>query len=505
VLRIQDQQNMNEEVARLLQTQSPRRQRDAETLANLRADVTSGKFLDQLSLLLGFQNDPRVVEQARRSRQTQAVSPNVTDEELVLRRLREFLRKKIQVHRTGPRLFSVSYYDANPDACYIVADAIVKLYIEEQQKQKIIALRDVSDFSDEQLAVYKERLEASERELEDFLRRTANDANSSNPVTQTNIGVAETLLRQLEIEVEDGRNVVESTKAKLLEHIKFVPSEDLVNRDPEVKNTADELVAQLDADLLQQLQSVNPSAAGMTEAGDEVARIQVELQVRLNELIRNTYPDIERDYRPLIDEHLYQVIKLRSQEEKLRKLREYVDAYRRQVQMAPQLQSELQRLQANVDANRTTYESFFKAKTSTQISEAAQNTQLGATMEVVEEATYPLVPVKPNKPKILLLAVLFGITIGGGGLILTEFTDTSFKTVEEVEKQLEIRVIGTVPRIDNGVAWHGDNRRKRVAVWSATLVILTAVSIFAFYFYGKSTKEQGESIQVTSRHSQFQE
>jgi uncharacterized protein involved in exopolysaccharide biosynthesis len=497
VLRIENEQVLNQELARIIQQQARRRMHDAEMLSRLRADLTGGNFLDHLSMLLGFHKDPRLIQSAQRAREGQTVTQDVSVQELVLRSLRGVLRKKIEVGRTGPGLFRVSYLDANPEACYIVADAIVKLYIEEQEKMKMMGLREVSDFSDEQLAVYKERLDNSERLLEEFQRRTSKQILTSNPVANPNIGAAETLLRQLEIEVADGQHVVDGIKARLMEYINFVPPEKLIQGDPAVNNMAQELITQLDAELLAQLQGGGTVALGGTGAALAIVQLQGDIQSRLNDLIRETYPDIEQDYRPLIDEYFYQVIRLRSHEEKLAKLNVYVDAYREQVRLAPQLTSELQRLQANVAGDRTLYETFLKAKTSTQIDEAAQNTQLGSTMSIVEDATFPLSPVKPSKTKILALAILFGLTIGGGGLILTEFTDSSFKTVEEVEQQLELRVIGTIPRVEeSGVEWHGDNRKRRLAVWAATIIALTAVSIFAFYFYGKSTKEQWESIQI---------
>ena len=499
VLRIENERVLNQQVAQIIQTQTQarRRLRDAEMLTRLRADLMSGNFLDHLSLLLGFHKDPGLIRSAQRAKELQTVTQDVSVEALVLRSLRGVLRKKIQVERVGPGLFQVSYLDANPEACYIVADAIVKLYIEEQAKMKIIGLREVSDFSDEQLAVYKERLDNTERLLQEFQRRTSQQILVSNPVGDANIGAAETLLRQLEIEAADGQHVVDGVKAKLMEHINFVPPQNLIQGDPSVNNMANELITQLDAELLAELQGGGTMVPGGSGTAQAIVELQGDIQNRLNDLISDSYPDIEQDYHPLIDEYFYQVIRLRSQEEKLRKLHLYVDAYREQVRLAPQLRSELQRLQHNVAADRTLYETFLSAKTSSQINEAAQNTQLGSTMSIVEDATFPLKPVRPNKAKILALAILFGLSIGGGGLILTEFTDTSFKTVDEVEQHLELRVIGTIPRIEEGgVEWHGDNRKRRLAVWGATIIALTAVSIFAFYFYGKSTKEQWESIQI---------
>jgi capsular polysaccharide biosynthesis protein len=55
----------------------------------------------------------------------------------------------------------------------------------------------------------------------------------------------------------------------------------------------------------------------------------------------------------------------------------------------------------------------------------------------------------PYRVKITLFGCLFGLAIGGGSVILSEFFDTSFKKVEEVEEYLGLKVLGTVPRIEH--------------------------------------------------------
>jgi len=487
VLRIENPNVMNREVERLVQT-SRQRLHDHEVRARLMSDLTSSVFLDQLSLSLGFERDPVVI---RRAEVTKANShPDVSLRELVMRQLRNMLGKRIKVDVVGPSLFRFTYMDANPEACYIVADAMSKLYVEEHKKQQVLGIQEVSDFSEEQLSVYKEQLDRSENELEAFQRKMARLIVESNPVAEANIGVARSLNRQLGAEIAELELIVSNLERRITDYVGRVPDSNRILADRKVQNLRADLLANVEAELLSELQSAGQPSAGTLTSQSEIEDIQKELLTRIGELIKVQYPDINRDYRPLIDEYVFQVIQLTTREQKLAQLDGYIATFQKNVNLAPQLNAELGRLKAEVDQDRIVYDQFLRARTQTEIAGAAQDTGLSTSMSVVETATFPLEPVKPNKMKILMLAAMFGLSLGFGGLLFSEFSDTSFKSVEEVEKKMGMRVIGTVPKIETmGGGWKGENRVKRAAIWTSTAVVLAAVAVFAFYFYGKSTKE----------------
>jgi uncharacterized protein involved in exopolysaccharide biosynthesis len=496
VLRIENPRVLNREMERLVET-SRQRLHDSEVRARLISDLTSSVFLDQLALSLGFERDPVVI---RRAEIMQANNhPDVSLRDLVMRQLRNMLGKRIKVDVVGPSLFKFTYMDANPEACYIIADAMSKLYVDEHQKQQVLGIQEVSDFSEEQLSVYKQQLERSENELGAFQRNMGKLIVESNPVVEANISVARSLKRQLGADIAELELVVNNLERRITEHIGRVPDSNRILADRRVQNLRADLIANVEAELLSELNSAGQASGGTLARGDEIGTIQKDLLTRIGELIKDQYPDVDRDYRPLIDEYVFQAIQLTAHEQKLEQLDGYIARFQKNVNLAPQLDAELKRLQAEVSNNRTLYEQFLRAKTQTQIAGAAQDTGLSTSMAVVETATFPLEPVKPNKMKILMLAAMFGLSLGFGGLLFSEFSDTSFKSVEEVEKKMGMRVIGTVPKIESmGGSWKGENRVKKAAIWTSTAVVLAAVAVFAFYFYGKSTKENMVTFRMTN-------
>jgi uncharacterized protein (DUF3084 family) len=202
-------------------------------------------------------------------------------------------------------------------------------------------------------------------------------------------------------------------------------------------------------------------------------------------------------------EYFYQQIQINAYRQKNTRLQTYTNAFRSQVSLAPQMETELARLKQEVEENRQVYNTFRSTQRSTQISEAAQSTELGAAVTLVEGASKPIEPVRPNKVKILALAFVLGSAIGGAGLLLTEFSDASFRSVEDVERQLGLKVLGTVPRFER-LPWFHDSARKRAVIWTLVCVVATAAALSAFYFFGKSTREQLIELDLSRTAAQEQ-
>lgn len=498
VIRVENPQSGNSEVTRFLGSQ--RGLREAETLARLEADLKGSAFLNELIALLGMDKDPKLLMQARV--QAQNAYPTVTPEELVFRRLRNFVKRRIEVDRVGPGLFSLKYWDADAEACYAIAEAMADLYIDVRHRGKIEVLREVTDFSEEQLAVYKERLNASERRLERLQKQLARQQLENNPVHENNISLTRRLEQQIGISISDVESTVEKIRTRLANLLTTVPTSDEVSANSAVRSLEDRLVTQRERELLYQLSGGATSEVvpgeRMNVMEKDIFDAQRDLQRKLAVAVLEIYPNMNTDYRPLVSEYFYQLAELRAHRLKNSRLQNYVRRYREKVSQGPQTQSELVKLRADVENDRALYNSFLKSKTTTQIREAAQNTELGQNITVVEHASKPFSPVRPNKVKILALAIMFGLSIGAGGLLLTEFSDTSFRSVEEVERELGLKVLGTIPRFEKTGRWRRESSRKRAVLWVIVSMLIVVVSIFGFYFYGKSSKEQMLNVNVTT-------
>lgn len=70
-------------------------------------------------------------------------------------------------------------------------------------------------------------------------------------------------------------------------------------------------------------------------------------------------------------------------------------------------------------------------------------------IQIIESVQLPEKPISPNKKMNIAIAFLLGLMIGVGLAFLLEFLDNTFKNKDQLERELEIPVIGTIPTVND--------------------------------------------------------
>lgn len=66
-------------------------------------------------------------------------------------------------------------------------------------------------------------------------------------------------------------------------------------------------------------------------------------------------------------------------------------------------------------------------------------------VQIIDKAKMPMHPVSPNKNRNYLMSIILGMALGIGLVFLLHFMDDNVKTPEDVEKCVDLPVIGTIP------------------------------------------------------------
>ena len=69
-------------------------------------------------------------------------------------------------------------------------------------------------------------------------------------------------------------------------------------------------------------------------------------------------------------------------------------------------------------------------------------------VRVIEEVELPENPVSPNKKMNIAIALLLGLMVSVGIVILLEYLDNTYKNKDQLERELDIPVLGVIPDID---------------------------------------------------------
>ncbi|WP_088188389.1 Wzz/FepE/Etk N-terminal domain-containing protein [Desulfosporosinus sp. FKA] len=85
-----------------------------------------------------------------------------------------------------------------------------------------------------------------------------------------------------------------------------------------------------------------------------------------------------------------------------------------------------------------------------EFSQAVINIKKVDSVSIVDKAVTPDKPVKPNKKLNILIAFVVGLMAAVGLAFLLEYMDNSVKTSEDLEKLLDIPVLGVIPNYQMG-------------------------------------------------------
>lgn len=512
LVHLEDSNLMANELAEYVTVEEKRQMLDEETLQKIRAEITTSGFIDQVVARLGLDENPVAIERAKELRDSRY--PDMPVEDILRRNLREVISNKIKVRLDGPGIYEIACYDYNANNCYLLANAVTTLFLDSQRQRQLKGLEEAGEFSDEQLQVYKQRLEQSEADLQDVQDRITALALQNNPVGESskryqeefggesNLRAAETIKAQLDVAINQTDEVIARTRKRIAEATDKQLNTGIFDRDASLHKALASLIAYRETQLRLELTARGAKSVDFDDTSGQVRETEQAIERQLTGIVESRFADVDADYRPLIVEYYLQTAIVRSLRAKRERLVSYIDAFKSKVDQMPQLEAQLEKLQDRVKTDRELYNSFLRAKTSSQIGQAMQKTNLGLSVDVLEPAAHPLKPERPKKKRILLLALIIGATLGTGGLLLSEYVDTSFRDVADIERRLELRVLGTVPQITDNPAWTNAPTRKQMAVWAGTAVVVVLLAVTGFYLYGRIA----DRIVISgSQQSQFEE
>jgi uncharacterized protein involved in exopolysaccharide biosynthesis len=211
---------------------------------------------------------------------------------------------------------------------------------------------------------------------------------------------------------------------------------------------------------------------------ERVGQARETLLSRIEDVVGVTLKSSPAALQSLVGEIVYDDYIVRSLNARKEKISSQIALFSRNLAREPQDEMKLRRLEQEVENNRAVLQSFRQQLTSSRISEAAQTTNLGVRIEIIEPPARPLAPTGPGKERILVLAFLLGPFLGISFVVLSEYMDDSVKSVEDLTRNLGLAVLGTIPRVPGEEFWHPLKRKKWIYIVAVAAVFLAATAHF---------------------------
>jgi uncharacterized protein involved in exopolysaccharide biosynthesis len=437
--------------------------RDNARLAQLEARLKSGLFLGEVVRRLNIGLKGGALEKLESMR-----TPGVSLEDFRTSVMVAALRKSIKIEETGPDLFKITVTHPDQDMAYRLTDGITKFLVEYVTRGQVADIRAAGTLSQDQLPVYEEKLRQSEEKLKRFRAEMATRAAREGVSGDKSIESARSVLNQAEMEIAEVGERRKTAKQTMDADYPNAVNPVTLIRGGAMSSAYSEVIKEegLGVSLLTQ-------GGSTSSVMERVGLAREKLLAAIEETVRNTLRGSPDALLSLVSEQVYDDYIIRSLEKRRSLVSGLISEYSRAAGRRPQYEMELTSLEQEVEANRTVLQSLRRQLTSSRISEAAQTTNLGVRIEIIEPPTKPLAPAGPRKQKILVLAFLLGPFLGISFVVLSEYMDDSVKSVGDLTRNLGMPVLGTIPRVPGTDLWRPLRARRWPYIVILAAVILT--------------------------------
>jgi succinoglycan biosynthesis transport protein ExoP len=320
------------------------------------------------------------------------------------------------------QIINISYTSDDPQNAAQIINALSDAYIQFGLESRLSEVKSTQSWLGEQYAQLQTQLQNSENELSAFRNQQGMVDTAQQQRT------ANTQLQSLNSELIRAQTKLSAAEEQYLtiQNVK-ADSKSLYAIGPVLQNkTASDMVKE-QARLSQRVNELEERYGNkhpkMVAARSELNSAQNTLKAEVNKVVQN----IERDYR------LAKV--------QVKNINDLITKNTSGIQSLQGDNFALVSLERKVENNRRVYESF-----QSRLMEANVKSEFTASnVQIIDHATVPKAPFKPNIKLIMMLAGVFGVFLGVVLAFLREALDNTFKTPDAIEEKLAVPALGITP------------------------------------------------------------
>jgi len=394
-----------------------------------------------------------------------------------LERLILSIGKSIQIGMSSPQIIHVSCEDRDAKRAQLIANTVAHLFVQQDISQKESEADEAVEFIEGQVGIYQKKLEDSEGALQRFKETHLEELPGETNVSITQLIGFQTTLLETELNLEEARKKGESLKNQIVKQKEFILAE-IEEANPVVKllnSKLFELQIKLTELKAKKCTEEHPLVVAIK---NEMGEVEKRLLSEKEKITANEKVEADPSYQS-INEKLSDIeIKIDGLEARKKELLRLIHECQQKAGNVPKEEKELVQLTRDSDVNKKIHSMLLERLESTNISKRLDTSEKGKRFRVIDPARVPFSPIKPKKIQIIFLGLVMGIGLGIAAVFLAEYSDHSFRKVEEARINLGFPALGSISRIITQQEVAETRRsRRRVFILSTTLFILTIALI----------------------------
>jgi polysaccharide chain length determinant protein (PEP-CTERM system associated) len=166
----------------------------------------------------------------------------------------------------------------------------------------------------------------------------------------------------------------------------------------------------------------------------------------------------------------------------IEKLRNNAAGYQGRLEAGPTRESELTALTRDYSTYSDQYRSLLAKNQEAKMSASLERRQGGEQFRLLDPARIPERPFSPNRTRILAMALVMGLALGGGLIALLEYRDRSLRTDEDVMLVLALPVLAVIPQMSSSSERQALRRRKLMMSAAGAFGVICVAAVFVWKF-----------------------
>lgn len=396
---------------------------------------------------------------------------------------------------TGTSILTVSVTWADPVTSAKVTNQFANVFVKRERELIAGQADSALTFLSDKIPPAETAMRNAENDLAQYQAAhtqafvTSQGIGSSNGIGLSATGsiseltATETRISQVQIDEQQAHAQLANVLSQEATVTRSVPSSTSVSQNPVLENLKSQL-AQVNVQLnaaLRQYTDAHPTVIGLKE---QKAQLEKQIAGMPATVVSGTTTSRNPTYEHLDEQAAALRAQIASDESQLLGLASQRTELLRTVKRLPTEASQLADLQRKAKLAETVYTTLQQRYNDAEIAKTASLSDVAITQQAAPEDS----TVKPNLPLNVMLGFLIGLVLAVSGVFVVDYFDSTFKDERDVEREVALPVLTSVPKLTEGT--------RQALPWLRALTLDSFLQLVTALRY--SSDKPLRSIAVTS-------
>ena len=342
-------------------------------------------------------------------------------------------------------VFTISATADNPTEAAMLANTITDVYISKILEMKLASLDKAEQFLLQQRSIVNENLQQAEEALNAFKEQEGiivGEDYSSGLLKQLGDLYDDLSETQMNAELMQAQlNTVRQLLAEKRKEITPMGTNQSTSQIEQLQS----MIADWQIQLVVLNQRYTDKDREVIDLKEKIAAAQSQLDSEIQKLVRQGASiDPLSEWQNLIQQSVQLDIQFRGLQQKEKLLSAKIAQFKSEHPQLLNKRIEYTRLERTARIYESNYLQLIDRSEEVQLLRHMKT----AGITVIDKATEPTSPIKPKKTLTLVLGIMIGLLLGVGAAFFLEYIDDSLKIEKDIDRFLQLPVVGVIPKIE---------------------------------------------------------